>query len=145
MSRKESAPNDPSRLLKRKRREVKVDPKLGGQWNVPSLVANGRRGISFQCLKANGKKRKNFQFLEANGMRRRSFFCSSFHFPPQATYLGLHFFPLISWFYFTIVLSCYLCIPFFFPWPINYNHAFQCHRFPTHSLSIRFGRSLFFA
>ncbi len=30
------------RLLKRRRREVKVDPKLGGQWNVPSLVVNGR-------------------------------------------------------------------------------------------------------
>jgi hypothetical protein len=30
------------RLLKRRRRDVKVDPKLGGQWNVPSLVANGR-------------------------------------------------------------------------------------------------------
>jgi len=30
------------RLLKRRRREVKVDPKLGGQWNVPSLVTNGR-------------------------------------------------------------------------------------------------------
>jgi len=29
------------RLLKRRRREVKVDPKLGGQWNVPSLVAIG--------------------------------------------------------------------------------------------------------
>jgi len=30
------------RLLKRRRKEVKVDPKLGGQWNVPSFVANGR-------------------------------------------------------------------------------------------------------
>jgi hypothetical protein len=30
------------RLLKRRRREVKVDPKLGVQWNVPSLVAIGR-------------------------------------------------------------------------------------------------------
>jgi hypothetical protein len=29
------------RLLKGRKREVKVDPKLGGQWNVPSLVANG--------------------------------------------------------------------------------------------------------
>jgi len=29
-------------LLKRKKKEVKVGPKLGGQWNVPSLVANGR-------------------------------------------------------------------------------------------------------
>jgi hypothetical protein len=83
MSGKEKAPNDLSRLLKRKRKEVKVDPKLGGQWNVPSLVANGRRGISFQCLKANGKRRKNFQCLEVNGMRRTSFFYSSFHFPPK--------------------------------------------------------------
>ncbi len=83
MSRKKRAPNDPNRLLKKKRRELKVDPKFGGQWNVPSLVANGRRGISFQCLKANGKKKKTFQCLEANGMKRRSFFCSSFHFPPS--------------------------------------------------------------
>jgi hypothetical protein len=30
------------RLLKRRKREVKVDSKLGGQWNVSSLVANGR-------------------------------------------------------------------------------------------------------
>jgi len=38
------------RLLKKRRREVKLDPKLGGQWNVPmlggqwnvpSLVTNG--------------------------------------------------------------------------------------------------------
>jgi hypothetical protein len=29
-------------LLKRRGRRVKVDLKLGGQWNVPSLVANGR-------------------------------------------------------------------------------------------------------
>jgi len=33
------------RLLKRRRREVKVDPKLGGQWKVPSLVANGRSQV----------------------------------------------------------------------------------------------------
>jgi hypothetical protein len=29
------------RLLKIRRKEVKVDPKLGGQWNVPCLVAIG--------------------------------------------------------------------------------------------------------
>jgi hypothetical protein len=29
-------------FLKRRRRGVKVDPKLGEQWNVPSLMANGR-------------------------------------------------------------------------------------------------------
>jgi hypothetical protein len=28
--------------LKRRRREVKVDPKLGGQWKIPCLVVNGR-------------------------------------------------------------------------------------------------------
>jgi hypothetical protein len=83
MSGKEKTPNDPSRLLKKKRREVKVDPKFGGEWKVPSLVANGRRGINFQCLKANGKRKENFQCSEANGMRRRSFFYSSFHFPPK--------------------------------------------------------------
>jgi len=30
------------RLLKKRKREVKVDSKLDGQWKVPSLVANGR-------------------------------------------------------------------------------------------------------
>ncbi len=48
---KRETPHDPSPLLKRRRREVKVDPKLGGQWKdlklgghwkVPSLVAIGR-------------------------------------------------------------------------------------------------------
>jgi hypothetical protein len=29
------------RLLKKRKREVKVDPKFGGQWNVPSLVVIG--------------------------------------------------------------------------------------------------------
>jgi hypothetical protein len=37
---KERAPNDPSPPFKKKEKGVKVDPKLGGQWNVPSLVAN---------------------------------------------------------------------------------------------------------
>jgi len=36
---KERLPMIRVRLLKRRRREVKVDPKLGGQWKVPSLVA----------------------------------------------------------------------------------------------------------
>jgi len=38
------------RLLKRRRKEVKVDPKLGGQWKVPKL--NGQWMIP--CLVANG-------------------------------------------------------------------------------------------
>ncbi len=48
-----------------------------------------------------------------------------FPFPPQATYLGLHPFPLISRFYFTIILGRYLHIPSFFPWFINYNAPFN--------------------
>jgi len=41
-------PNHPNPPFKEKEKGVKVDPKLGGQWNVPSLVANGR----FQSLVA---------------------------------------------------------------------------------------------
>jgi hypothetical protein len=35
-------PNHLNLPFKEKEKGVKVDPKLGGQWNVPSLVANGR-------------------------------------------------------------------------------------------------------
>jgi hypothetical protein len=31
-----------ARLLKRRRREVKVDPMFGGEWKIPCLVVNGR-------------------------------------------------------------------------------------------------------
>jgi hypothetical protein len=30
-----------ARLLKKRRREVKVDPMFGGQWKIPCLVAHG--------------------------------------------------------------------------------------------------------
>jgi hypothetical protein len=45
------------RLLKRKRKEVKVDPKLGGQWKVPGLVANGRSHAWWPmgCFKLGGQ------------------------------------------------------------------------------------------
>jgi hypothetical protein len=40
---RERAPNHPSPPFKNRRnREVKVDPKLGGQWKVACLVVNGR-------------------------------------------------------------------------------------------------------
>ncbi len=62
---KREAPHDPSPLLKRRRREVKVDPKLGGQWkdpklgghwNVPSLVAIGmfQAWWPLECSKLGG-------------------------------------------------------------------------------------------
>jgi hypothetical protein len=55
-------------LLKRRRREVKVDPKLGGQWNVPSLVANGmfQAWWPLECSKLGGHW--NVPCLVANGM-----------------------------------------------------------------------------
>jgi hypothetical protein len=44
---RESHPNIRIHLLKRRRRKVKVDPRLSGQWKeeekVFGLVANGRR------------------------------------------------------------------------------------------------------
>jgi hypothetical protein len=49
------------RLLKRRRRYVKVDPKLGGQW----------------------KEKEKVLGLVANGRRRRRFFSTSSTFPPS--------------------------------------------------------------
>jgi hypothetical protein len=63
------------RLLKRRRREVKVDPKLGGQWNVPSLVAIGR---SQAWWPMEGERKTPFHL---------------FHFPPTTfTYTFKFFF-----------------------------------------------------
>jgi hypothetical protein len=117
--------------FKKNEKEMKVDPKLGGQWNVLSLVAHGRKRRSFQCLKANGRRRRSFQFTFS-------------HFPPKQLYLGPRLFPLISRFCFTIVLGHVLCVLSFFPWPINYDRTFRCHKCPTPSLSIRFARRSFF-
>jgi hypothetical protein len=50
---------------------------------------------------------------------------SPFSTSPQATHLGLCHFPLTSWFYFTIVIGRYLHIPYFCPWPINYDVPFD--------------------
>jgi hypothetical protein len=55
-------------LLKRRRKEVKVDPKLGGQWKVPCLVANGRFHAwwPMECSKLGGQWK--VPCLVANGM-----------------------------------------------------------------------------
>jgi hypothetical protein len=59
------------RPLKRKKREVKVNPKLGGQWKVPSLVANGM-----------------FQACGQWKVKEKHLFTSC-HFPPNKFYLNL--------------------------------------------------------
>jgi hypothetical protein len=82
-------------LLKRRRREVKLDP---------HLVANGKKRRRFPCLGVNGRRRRRFSCLEANGMfqawwpmedEKKILFTSS-HFPPNQFYLNLQIFPLIS-------------------------------------------------
>jgi hypothetical protein len=92
-------------LLKRKGRGVKVDPKLGGQWKVPSLVVNGMFQARWPmgCSKLGGQWKVKEKHLFT--------FC---HFPPNKIYLNLQFFPLTLRFYFTMVLGRYSCIYFFF-------------------------------
>jgi hypothetical protein len=68
------------------------------------------------------------------------------HFPPKRLYLNLRVFS------FDIkVLLYHGSRPLFthflpFPWPINYDRTFWCHKSFTHSLLIQFGwRSLLFS
>jgi hypothetical protein len=71
-------------------------PLFGCPWKVPMLGALER----FQCLVANGKRRRNtFSPLPTFS---------------QQTLLKPSLFPLILRFYFTMVLSRYLCISFHF-------------------------------
>ncbi len=119
------------RLLKRRKREVKIDPKLGGQWNVPSLVANGRfhawwpmEGSMFggqwkvPCLLANGMFQAWWPMegskLGGQWKVKEKHLFTCFHFPPNKLYLNLQFFPLTLRFYFTMVLSHYSCLSFLY-------------------------------
>ncbi len=101
----------------------------------PHLVANGRRRRSFQCLEANRRKRRRFIFT-----------FSHFHlfpFSPQATLLRALCFS------FEIKVLLYhgsrsSFTHFFpFPWPINYDHVFWCHKSPIDSFLIEFGWNFF--
>jgi len=89
-------PNHSNPPFKEKEKGVKVDPKLGGQWNVPSLVANGR----FQT------------WWPMEGEGETPFHL--FHFPPNNLYPNLQIFPLTLQFYFTMVLGRYSCLLFLF-------------------------------
>jgi len=99
------------RLIKRRRREVKVDPKLSGQWKVPSLVANGR-------------------------WRKNTF--SPFPISPQQTLLkpSIFSFDLMVLLYHGFKPLLTPSFPFF--QSINYNCAPQCNKSFTPSLSIWF-------
>jgi hypothetical protein len=103
---------------------VKVDPKLGGQWNVlklgdqwkvPNLVVNGM----FQDLVANGKVQDlvangRFQSLVANGREGKKHLFISSHFPPNNFTETFNFSLCPLKFYFTMVLGRYSHISFLF-------------------------------
>jgi hypothetical protein len=78
---------------------------LGGQWNVPNLVANGK----FHAWWPTEGSMLGGQWK----VKERHLFTSS-HFPPNNLYLNLQFFPLTLWFYFTMVLSRYSRLSFLF-------------------------------
>jgi hypothetical protein len=67
---------------------MKVDPKLGGQWNASMFGGQWK-------------------------VKEKPLFTSS-HFPPNKFYLNLQFFPLTLRFYFTMVLGRYSHISFIF-------------------------------
>jgi hypothetical protein len=123
------------RLLKRRRREVKVDPKLGGQWKVPKF--GGQWNVP--CLVANGMFHAWWP-LEGSmlgGQRKvkeKHLFTSSI-FPQQTLFKP-------SIFSFDLMVLLYhgpkpLLTPFFpFLRFINYDYAPQCDKSFTLSLSI---------
>ncbi len=95
-SKKKKPPMIRIRLLKRKRKEVKVDSKLGGQWKVPCLVVNGMLQTWWPM---EGEGKTPFHLC---------------HFPSNNLYLNLQFFPLTLRFYFTMYLSRYSRLPCLF-------------------------------
>jgi len=101
---------------------VKVDPKFGGQWNVPSLVAIGRFHDWWPLEDSNLGGHWKVPSLVANGRFQTWWPMEGegetpfhlFHFPPNNLYPTLQFFPLTLQFYFTMVLSRYSRLSFFF-------------------------------
>jgi len=111
---KKKAPNDPSPPFKEKEKGCEGRSKawwsmegsmFGGQWKVPSLVANGK----FQAWWPMEGSKLGGQWK----VKEKHLFTSS-HFPPNKLYLNLQFFPLTLRFYFTMVLSRYSCLSFLF-------------------------------
>jgi len=96
--------------------------KLGDQWKVPNLVANGRfqawwptEGSKFAWWPMEGSK-----FGGQWKVKEKHLFTSS-HFPPNKLYLNLQFFPLTLRFYFTMILDYHSRLFFPFPRFINYD------------------------
>jgi len=92
-----------------------------------------------ECSKLGGqwKEKEKFPMLGGQWKEKEKLPFHLFPLPPQTTYLNIRPFLLTSQFCFTIVLGCYLHIPFFCLWPINYNAPFNVTS-PPH-IRCRFG------
>jgi hypothetical protein len=93
----------------------------------------------FHCLVSNGR----FHCLVANGRWRRNTFSPLPIFPQQILLkLSIFSFDLKVLFYHgsRLLLTHFI----HFPWPMNYDCAFQCNRSSTHSLSIWFWLKIWF-
>ncbi len=77
---------------KSRRREMKVDSKLGGQWNVPSLVANGRFHVWWPMEGSMLGGQWNVPSLVANGRWRKNTFSPLPFSPQQILFKPLIFF-----------------------------------------------------
>ncbi len=75
-------------------------------------------------------------------MEKKNIIFTSSHFPPQQILFNF-FISIDLRFYFIMVLNCYFTPFLLFPWPINYNHAFQYTKFSTHSSSSWFRLKIF--
>jgi hypothetical protein len=120
---KKELPTIRVRLLKRRRREVKVDPKLGDQWKDPKLGGqwkDPKLGGQWKDPKFGGQWKVpslvaigRIQSLVAYwNVKDKHLFTSSIF--PQQLYLHPQIFPLTSRFYFTMVLSRYSRLSFLF-------------------------------
>ncbi len=104
---------------------------LGGQWKVPMLGGQWKVPMFGGPWKLRMEGSNVWWFLKGEG--ETSF--SSLLISPLNNFTWTFFFPLILRFYFIMVLDCYFMHFFPFPQPINYNHAYWCTKFSTHSLS----------
>ncbi len=114
---------------------------LGGQWKEKEkfimLGSQWNEKEKFLMFGSQWKENEKFPMLGGQWKEKEKLPFHLFPFPPQATYLGLCPFPLTLQFYFTIVLSRYLRILSFCPWPINYDAPFDVTSPPP--IRCRFG------
>jgi hypothetical protein len=140
MSGEREPPNDPSSPFKKMEKGVKVNPKLGGQWNVLKL------GGQWNVPKLGGQSKEKEKFLLLGGQWNVPLFFGQWNvkekpFSPLPIFPPTNLFKP-SIFSFDLEVLPYhgfrlLLTPFFhFPRSINYDYASRCNKSFTPSLSI---------